>query len=103
MFSTKRASVILEMRNAAFLKKQALQSRAQWHRMFETQTLIGTIVVGLFMGAIAKFLMPGRDPGGCIILLLLGIAGSFVGAFFGRVLFGPGYVAGWIASLVGTM
>jgi uncharacterized membrane protein YeaQ/YmgE (transglycosylase-associated protein family) len=44
------------------------------------------IVFGLIVGAIAKLLMPGRDPGGCIITILLGVAGSFVGGFIGRSL-----------------
>jgi uncharacterized membrane protein YeaQ/YmgE (transglycosylase-associated protein family) len=65
--------------------------------------LIATLVIGLIVGAIAKFLMPGRDPGGCIITILIGIAGSFVGTFLGRLVAGDNYVAGWIASIVGAM
>ncbi|MGH9340628.1 MAG: GlsB/YeaQ/YmgE family stress response membrane protein [Acidobacteriota bacterium] len=44
------------------------------------------IVFGLIVGVIAKLLMPGRDPGGCVMTILLGIAGSFLGGFMGRAL-----------------
>lgn len=66
-------------------------------------TIIGTIVVGLIVGAIAKLLTPGRDPGGCIITILLGIAGAFVGTWLGRLFWGGNYVAGWIMSIVGAI
>ena len=67
--------------------------------------IIGTLIIGLVVGAIAKFLMPGRDPGGCIITILLGIAGAFVAGFLGRVLgwYEPGQPAGFIASVIGAM
>ena len=55
------------------------------------------------VGAIAKLLMPGKDPGGCIITMLLGIAGAFVGTWIGRVFAGENYVAGWIMSILGAM
>jgi uncharacterized membrane protein YeaQ/YmgE (transglycosylase-associated protein family) len=48
--------------------------------------IISWIVFGLIAGVIAKLLMPGRDPGGCIITMLLGIAGAFVGGFLYRLL-----------------
>ncbi len=66
-------------------------------------SIISTIVIGLVVGVIAKFLTPGRDPGGCIITILLGIAGAFVGTWLGRLFWGPNYVAGWILSIVGAM
>ena len=65
--------------------------------------IISTLVIGLIVGAIAKLLMPGRDPGGCLITILLGIAGAFVGTWIGRVVWGENYVAGWIMSIVGAM
>ena len=65
--------------------------------------LIGQIVFGLVVGLIAKLLMPGRDPGGFIITMLLGVAGSLLGTFFGRMLFGAGYQAGWIGSIIGAV
>lgn len=66
--------------------------------------ILVTCIIGLVVGAIAKLLMPGKDPGGCIITMLLGIAGAWLGTFIGRVTFGgENYAAGWIMSLVGAM
>lgn len=67
--------------------------------------ILWTLVIGLVIGAIAKLLMPGRDPGGCIITMLLGIAGAFVAGYLGRVLswYQPGEPAGFIASVIGAM
>jgi len=68
--------------------------------------LIATLIVGLIVGAIAKLLMPGRDPGGIIVTILLGIAGSFVAAFLGRAIGwyqDPGSGPGIIASVIGAM
>ncbi len=65
--------------------------------------IIWTLVIGLIVGAIAKLLMPGKDPGGCIITILLGIAGAFVGTWLGRLFFGQNYTAGWIMSVIGAM
>ena len=67
---------------------------------FGAHSIIWTILVGLVIGAIAKLLMPGKDPGGCIITILLGIAGALVGTWIGRVFAGSNYVAGWIMSIV---
>ena len=66
---------------------------------------IGTLVIGLIVGVIAKLLMPGRDPGGCLITILLGIAGAFVAGFLGRAIgwYEPGQPAGFIASVIGAM
>ncbi|QIZ38994.1 GlsB/YeaQ/YmgE family stress response membrane protein [Saccharopolyspora sp. ASAGF58] len=50
-------------------------------------SIIGWIVLGLLAGGIAKVLMPGRDPGGCIVTILLGVAGAFVGGWVGKTLF----------------
>ena len=67
--------------------------------------LLYTLLIGLVVGAIAKFLMPGNDPGGWLITILLGIAGAFVGTFLGRTLglYTEGQAAGWIASVIGAM
>jgi len=70
---------------------------------FSAHSIIWVLVIGLIVGAIAKLLMPGKDPGGCIITILLGIAGAFVGTFIGRMFMGENYVAGWIMSIVGAM
>jgi uncharacterized membrane protein YeaQ/YmgE (transglycosylase-associated protein family) len=68
--------------------------------------ILATLIVGLIVGAIAKLLMPGKDPGGIIITMLLGVAGAFVAGFLGRALgwynstdSGPGI----IASIIGAM
>ena len=65
--------------------------------------IIGWIVFGLIAGIIAKAIMPGRDPGGAIITILLGIAGSIVGGFVGRALFGYGRSASGDISEPGTI
>ena len=67
--------------------------------------LILTIIVGLIIGVIAKFLMPGRDPGGFIVTILLGIAGSFLAGYLGMAmgLYRTGEPAGFLASVLGAM
>ncbi|PYP90241.1 MAG: GlsB/YeaQ/YmgE family stress response membrane protein [Blastocatellia bacterium AA13] len=68
--------------------------------------LIGTLIVGLIVGAIARLLMPGRDSMGCLATSLLGIAGSFVGGIIGRALLGPrpGYWhPGFLLSIIGAV
>ena len=70
---------------------------------FSAHSILWVLVIGLVIGAIAKLLMPGKDPGGCIITMLLGIAGAFVGTWIGRPFAGENYVAGWIMSIVGAM
>lgn len=68
------------------------------------ENLFGQIVFGLVIGIIAKFLMPGRDPGGFIITALIGMAGALIGTFIGRTLWGgAGYEAGWIAAIFGAI
>lgn len=67
-------------------------------------SFIGWIIFGAIIGVIAKFLMPGRDPGGWIVTILLGIAGSFVGGFLATTVMGrPEQAAGWIGSIIGAM
>ena len=67
--------------------------------------LLWTLIIGLVIGAVAKLLMPGRDPGGCIITMLIGIAGSFIASYLGQALnwYKPGEPAGFIASVIGAM
>ena len=67
--------------------------------------ILSTILVGLVVGAIAKLLMPGKDPGGFIVTILLGIAGAFIASYLGQALgwYTPGQAAGWIMSIVGAM
>jgi uncharacterized membrane protein YeaQ/YmgE (transglycosylase-associated protein family) len=86
-----------------FLAERESPSYAAFIMDFGAHSFIWIILVGLVIGAIAKLLMPGRDPGGCIITILLGIAGAFVGTWIGRVFMGENYIAGWIMSVVGAM
>ena len=68
-------------------------------------SIIATILIGLLVGAIAKLLMPGKDPGGWIVTILLGIAGAFVASFLGRSIgwYEEGQAAGFLASVVGAI
>jgi uncharacterized membrane protein YeaQ/YmgE (transglycosylase-associated protein family) len=71
----------------------------------ENYGIIGWIVIGGLAGAIAKLLMPGRDPGGCIITVLLGIAGALVAGWLGRAIGWYGandQGAGFVAAIVGA-
>lgn len=67
--------------------------------------LLYTLFIGLIAGAVAKLLMPGKDPGGFIITILLGIAGAFVGLWLGQMLglYQADAQAGFIASVVGAI
>jgi uncharacterized membrane protein YeaQ/YmgE (transglycosylase-associated protein family) len=67
--------------------------------------MLWMIVVGLIVGALAKLIMPGRDPGGIIITMLLGIGGSVIAGMIGRALglYGAGEPAGFIASIIGAI
>ncbi|MFE2324355.1 GlsB/YeaQ/YmgE family stress response membrane protein [Streptomyces sp. NPDC059385] len=71
--------------------------------------IIGWILMGLIAGIIAKFLMPGKDPGGCIVTPLIGIAGGLLGGWLGKVIFGVDSIDGffelstWIAAIVGSL
>ena len=68
-------------------------------------SLIGWIISGIIIGALAKLVMPGRDPGGILVTMLLGIAGALVGGFVGRALgfYGSNQSAGWIMSIIGAI
>lgn len=67
--------------------------------------IITTLIIGLIVGALAKLLMPGKDPGGIIVTILLGIAGAFLARFLGQALglYGEGERAGIFASLLGAI
>lgn len=67
--------------------------------------IIGTIIFGLIVGVIAKLLMPGKDPGGIIVTIVLGIVGSVLGRWIGQALgfYGPEEAAGFLMSLVGAI
>ena len=67
--------------------------------------LLGWAIFGLIVGALAKLVMPGRDPGGIIVTMLLGIVGAVLGGFIGQAmnLYEPGQHAGYIVSILGAM
>ena len=67
--------------------------------------VIATLIIGLIVGALAKLVMPGRDPGGFIITILLGVAGAFVGGWIGHALgwYGAGEGPGIIMSVIGAV
>ena len=67
--------------------------------------ILSWILFGLVVGVIAKLLMPGRDPGGFIVTILLGIAGALVGGFAGRAMgfYEANESAGWIMSILGAI
>ena len=67
--------------------------------------ILGWILFGLIVGALAKLVMPGRDPGGIIVTMLLGIAGAVLGGFVGRALglYGEGDAAGFLMSFIGAV
>ena len=67
--------------------------------------ILAWILFGLVVGIIAKLLMPGRDPGGMIVTILLGIAGALLGGFIGRAMgfYGPNEAAGWLVSILGAI
>ena len=67
--------------------------------------ILGTIIIGFRAGLIAKFLMPGRDPGGFIVTILLGIAGAFVATYLGQAVgwYRADEGAGFIGAIVGSI
>ena len=67
-------------------------------------SLLWTLIVGLVVGALAKLIMPGKDPGGILITMAIGVVGSFVGTYAGRFLgMGDRYQAGFLMSLLGAI
>jgi uncharacterized membrane protein YeaQ/YmgE (transglycosylase-associated protein family) len=67
--------------------------------------IFGWILFGLIVGALAKLIMPGKDPGGIIVTILLGILGAVLGGFAGRALglYGPGEPAGLLGATLGAI
>jgi uncharacterized membrane protein YeaQ/YmgE (transglycosylase-associated protein family) len=67
--------------------------------------ILGWIIFGLIVGALAKLIMPGRDPGGFIVTILLGVAGALIGGFLGRAmgLYREGQSAGFFMALLGAI
>jgi uncharacterized membrane protein YeaQ/YmgE (transglycosylase-associated protein family) len=67
--------------------------------------ILWMLVIGLIVGALAKLIMPGKDPGGVVITMLIGVAGSLLAGLLGRAAgwYGPGQSAGFIASIIGAL
>lgn len=67
--------------------------------------LLWTAIIGLVVGALAKLIIPGKEPGGIFITMLIGIAGAFVGTWLGRMIghYQPDQSAGFLMSLVGAL
>ena len=67
--------------------------------------LILFLVFGLIVGALARFLVPGKEPGGWVVSMIIGVAGSFLGGFLGRAvnLYREGEPAGFVMSLLGAI
>jgi uncharacterized membrane protein YeaQ/YmgE (transglycosylase-associated protein family) len=70
-----------------------------------TMELLGWIMTGLLAGALARLVMPGRDPGGCVVTILLGMAGALLAAFVGQIMgfYAPGEHASFIAAVLGAI
>lgn len=68
-------------------------------------SLLWECIIGIVVGAVAKFLMPGKDPGGIFITMIIGIAGSIIATFIGQSIgwYQPGQAAGFIMSVVGAI
>lgn len=68
-------------------------------------TILGTLLLGFLAGLVAKFLMPGRDPQGFIITIVLGIVGAFVATWLGQGLgwYGEGEAAGFVGAVIGAV
>jgi uncharacterized membrane protein YeaQ/YmgE (transglycosylase-associated protein family) len=67
--------------------------------------VLGWILFGLIVGVLAKLIMPGRDPGGFLVTIAIGIVGALIGGVIGRGLgfYGPQQNAGWLMSIVGAI
>ncbi|MGN6111171.1 MAG: GlsB/YeaQ/YmgE family stress response membrane protein [Kofleriaceae bacterium] len=67
--------------------------------------ILWMLIIGLIVGALAKLIMPGKDPGGIIVTMLLGVAGSLLAGFLGRAFgwYSEGQGAGFIASIIGAL
>ena len=67
--------------------------------------MLWALIIGLIVGAVAKLLMPGKDPGGFIVTMLIGVAGSLLATFLGRMLgwYRVGESAGFIMSVLGAV
>ena len=78
----------------------------EWrNQMLGTYGFLGWILIGLIAGALAKWIMPGKDPGGCIVTILLGIGGALLAGFVGNAVgwYTQGQAGGFIAATLGAI
>jgi len=73
--------------------------------MLETYGFFGWVLIGFLAGGLAKLIMPGKDPGGCLVTILLGIAGALLMGFIGNALgwYSQGQAGGFIAATIGAV
>lgn len=73
--------------------------------MLDTYGILGWLLIGAVAGGLAKLIMPGRDPGGCLVTILLGIAGALLMGFIGNALgwYSRGQAGGFIAATIGAI
>jgi uncharacterized membrane protein YeaQ/YmgE (transglycosylase-associated protein family) len=88
----------------------SLTERIRWDGRKKTQMLdaygfLGWILIGLLAGALAKWIMPGKNPGGCLVTVLLGIAGALLAGFVGNAVgwYSQGQAGGFIAATLGAL
>jgi uncharacterized membrane protein YeaQ/YmgE (transglycosylase-associated protein family) len=74
-------------------------------QMLGTYGFLGWIIIGGLAGALAKWIMPGRDPGGCLVTILLGVAGALLAGFIGNAIgwYSQGEAGGFIAATLGAI
>ncbi len=84
-------------------RRQIIRLARKWGNL--AMGIIATLIIGLLAGIVAKLLMPGRDPGGFIVTMLLGIAGAFVATYLGQAIgwYQAGQGAGFIGAVVGAV
>ena len=101
----RRAVVVYQGEGVALMWRRIGCSLSVWQEEESRMGIIGWIIFGLIVGAVAKLLMPGRDPGGWIVTILLGIAGALVGGFLGRAAgwYGPNDAVGFLMSVLGAI
>jgi uncharacterized membrane protein YeaQ/YmgE (transglycosylase-associated protein family) len=73
--------------------------------MLDTYGFLGWILIGLLAGGLAKLIMPGRDPGGCLVTILLGVGGALLAGFVGNAVgwYSQGQAGGFIAATLGAV
>jgi uncharacterized membrane protein YeaQ/YmgE (transglycosylase-associated protein family) len=82
-----------------------LEQMADYRRVEMDRGFLGWIFIGLVAGVLGKLIMPGKDPGGFIVTILLGIAGALLAGFLGQAMgyYAEGQAAGWIAATGGAI